>query len=444
MARVDPEPTLLSLLVNPIIFSQVLAHLTVAGLLNLASTSKSFQNLIQHDPTAFRTLDLSTAKGAAVSFELIDRGGEIWRSQRMDEAFTEDDFYCGPVRGIFSSLRRRGLLQHVQTLILDGQAAPADILHEIIHDDSYRVRILSVIGAKHLNEAKFRKVLTYAIRRTRPEGTPRLQGVYIFGTEQRVLPHPPDMNRLRQSDLTERASVGSSWNRRSRDVLSATLEKSSNIWYGTPSRVLPQTWSKSFQDLSSWARVIKDCEGIIAFDAVLCRGPKHWEPSTIEDLDIAHHALDPTIATITLNGCAKCGSMPEGPAYPRNAPSTRLPLLWPPPRTAANIAKAQIPTIQGRRSLDAPLFVRCHQCLISRCCDACFTFWCEDCFEDEELIARVGNQRRELLRAKENHGELDPTDVELNAPGTKVWICCRERSWTVYRCLDTDRVRALH
>ena len=109
----------------------------------------------------------------------------MWRNDRIDESTTHDDFCSGPLRGIFAWFRRVDVLQNVQTLILDGQSAPADILHEIISNQTFRVRILSVIGSQNLHEDKFQQVLKYAVRPNRPKGMPVLKGVYIFGSRAR-------------------------------------------------------------------------------------------------------------------------------------------------------------------------------------------------------------------------------------------------------------------
>ena len=164
-------PTLLDLLFNSIVLQQTCPYLSISGLLSLASTSRSFRALIFSDSGTFRHLDLSTAKGAQVDLAPIDRGGINWRSQRIDESTTEDDFYGGPLRGIFSYLKRTKVLANVHTLILDGASAPAEILREIICEEPYQVKILSVIGSTNLNERKFQQALRYAVRPTRPTGT---------------------------------------------------------------------------------------------------------------------------------------------------------------------------------------------------------------------------------------------------------------------------------
>ena len=180
------ESRLLSLLSNTIVLLHITPYLPISALLRLARASKSFQSLLfSTTSSVFRHLDLSTAKG--ISFEPntlpIDRGGESWRAERMDEALTEEDFYGGPLRGVLSFLRRKTVLQGVQTLILDGVSAPAEILHEVICNIQYRVKILSLIGSKNLNERKLVGTLKYAVRPTRPAGTPSLKGLYIFGTD---------------------------------------------------------------------------------------------------------------------------------------------------------------------------------------------------------------------------------------------------------------------
>lgn len=424
MAYSDRSLTLFSVLLNPLVYSHTLPYLTVSGLLSLAATSRAFRDLVYQDAASFRCLDLSTAKGASAEIEPIDRGGETWRSQRMDEGVTEEDFYCGPLRGIFSSLRKQSLLQHVQTLVLDGQSAPAEILHEIINEPGYSIRILSVVGSKHLNEAKFRQILNYAVRPQRPEGSPRLQGVYIFGTNQsrvqELAPLQPGPS------VTDSESLGSAWNRRSRDALAASLGRSTDIWYAGPGRVLPKT---SGSNLDKWAPVLKACEGVIAFDAILCRGPKHYlDTKDADGAVICRDYVDPAIASTVVAGCENCGSMPEGAIYAYEAPSSCLPLLAPPPRHHSSIIRAQRPNLAGKSALSVPLFARCTECLIQRCCEACFMFWCEDCYDDEAL--KPSNyrelQRTNKLKAKAA-GSSTPEPPSPKKPGTRreCWECGR-------------------
>ncbi len=103
---------------------------------------------------------------------------------RADDALTEDEFYGGPLRGIFAALDRRRWLRAVSTLVLDGLTVTADVVREIIHEDRFAVRVLSLRGCRQLNQRRLCQVLMYAVRASRPAGTPRLRALYVFG--------PPD------------------------------------------------------------------------------------------------------------------------------------------------------------------------------------------------------------------------------------------------------------
>ncbi|MCJ1439553.1 MAG: hypothetical protein MMC23_000032 [Stictis urceolatum] len=379
MAEPWPGNPLLSLLANPLIFDHASAYLTISGLLSLGATSRSFRALIYESPRAFRYLDLSTARGATINIPPIDRGGELWRNERMENGVTEEDFYSGPLRGILSYLRHKNVLNSVQTLILDHQTAPAEVLHEIICSGDYQVQILSLVGAKNLNEIKLRKSLNYAVRPSRPDDAPKLKGLYMFGASH--FSYDPAM----PAGIT--ASMGAQLGQVSQGTDSSAGEGSP--WYSKPGRVIAQT-----KRLDDWAPVLHMCEGIIAFDAVLCRGPKHY-------IDIALDAgaygepkthkvyLEPGIASVALKGCQKCGSIPEGPMHTDKAPSDRLPLLSPPPRYTASIKVAQQP------DKSCELMARCSACLIHRCCEGCFKFWCEACHDGE--IRGGGNESVKVL-----------------------------------------------
>ena len=404
-------PPLLELLSNSLVLYQICPYVPISGLLNLAATSKLFHNFIFGTPNIFRYLDLSTTKGGDVDFAPIDPGGEIWRSERMDEAVTEEDFFAGPLRGIFSTLRRRGVLQDVQTLILDGLSVPAEVVREIICDSPFSIRILSMKGVKNLNERKLKQVLKYACRLGRPEGTPKLRGLYLFGPERckegsspfflqkTVLPSPQGVT------TSVGAQLGTQWNQRSQNALSSVLEPDTDPWY-RPSGVL------SFAEhVAEWADVLSVCRGIIAFDGILCRGPRHG--SLAIGRDSGGHAeklvtrggfMAPTSATVVLGpgGCQSCHSAPEGLAIPGEVPTDYLPLLEPPPRHTSSLHYAQKPPCGMSPSGTSPLLARCKACLVDRWCEGCNKFWCEDCYQTSEISTYTQMQK---VEASEHGGE---------------------------------------
>src|SRR5579871_1043850 len=137
-------PNLLSLLTTSLVLRQTAPYLSVSAIYALATTCKAFHHLVFTSPEFFRYLDLSPIKAAMIDMPPIDTGGINWRAERMDEALTEDEFYSGPIRGIFSNLARRDVLRSVNTMVLDGLAVPADVVREIVIEERYNVRILSI------------------------------------------------------------------------------------------------------------------------------------------------------------------------------------------------------------------------------------------------------------------------------------------------------------
>ncbi|MBE7180507.1 MAG: hypothetical protein INR71_04720, partial [Terriglobus roseus] len=183
---------LLDLLSNSLILHQVAPYLPISAVFALSRTNTRFYRLLLRSAETFRYLDLSRcaslSSGADLQMAPVDRGGTNWRSQRMDEALTEDDFYSGPLRGVFNCLAspRNDVLRNVTTLVLDGLTVTADLVSDILVGDKFNVRILSIREVKHLNERKLRQALWYAVRPGRPEGTPKLKGLYVFGQKEKA------------------------------------------------------------------------------------------------------------------------------------------------------------------------------------------------------------------------------------------------------------------
>lgn len=397
--------SLIELLSNTLILYQTCPYIPISGLLNLAVTSKSFQHLIYTTPNVFRYLDLSTCKGASTEFTPIDAGGEIWRSERMDEAVTEEDFFSGPLRAIFSTLRRRRVLQDVQILILDGLSVTAELIREIVCEEPFNVRILSIRGVKNLNERKLKQVLKYIVRPGRPDGTPKLRGLYFFTSRPSPLhlTKTPPATKVTPSygGVTNSigAQLGSHWNHRSQQALSSVIAPGADPWFRASGAL-------SFAEhVAQWADVLSLCRGLIAFDAILCRGPRHdesrllTEDGMVDQSQVANF-LAPMSATVALgtSGCQICHSTPEGPAFPGTSPSEYLPLLDPPPRHSPSISAAQrIPISSSQPSNSLSLFVRCMPCLADRWCEGCNKFWCESCYQINETSTYTRMQKVEAV-----------------------------------------------
>ncbi|KAI9699890.1 MAG: hypothetical protein M1820_006952 [Bogoriella megaspora] len=401
---------LFDLLSNSLILHQTAPYLPVSARLNLAATSKSFRLLIYNSPDAFRYLDLSGVKSANVPYIPVDTGGINWRSQRIDEAFTEDEFYCGPLRGIFNKLERAKLLGFVQILILDGLTVPADLVREIIAEDRFNVRLLSIRDVDHLNDRKLRQVLEYAVRPTRSEATPKLKALYYFGPKDstcrdRGQPRVAMPGRSSPPAGTTGvmnsvgAQIGAQWNQRSAEALSTAVPDPMDQWYGPSGRMIKPS------KCDAWGETLKACEGIISFDAVLCRGPRHDARVVLRDSSGDPGAafgkvmsfLRPQVASVALGpaGCASCGKAPEGAAVFRSSPLEHLPLISPLPLHSSTVRAATRP-FDETLSSSSKMIARCEDCLRSRWCERCNTWWCEDCYVEPTSRLRSQNLQQDL------------------------------------------------
>ena len=394
MADLNQLPaTLIDVLANSVVLRQLAPCIPIRSLLALSGTDKAIRNIITRQPEPWRHLDLTRIKSMIVDSSPIDRGGMSWRAERMDESVTEDDFYAGPLRGILNGLHFKWLLKYVQTLVLDGLSVPADLVREILAEDRYNVRILSIRECKNLNQAKLQQVLRYIVRPTRAEGTPKLKGLYFFGPKdtmrsvvcqqrETVLPSLGVME-------SQGAQIGAEWNRRSSAALETCICDDETRWYGSTGRALKRP-------LSDWPETLQACKGLIAFDAVLCRGPRH----DISKTD-SQSFLQPAIATVALgsHGCESCGSCPEGPAIFSQSPESHLPLLSPPPTHSSTLHAAQYPQNSASHRSFPPLILRCEDCLRGRWCERCNRFWCEDCYK--EPISRIQRTEMQQLELRE-------------------------------------------
>ncbi|KAK4099419.1 hypothetical protein N658DRAFT_498342 [Parathielavia hyrcaniae] len=405
---------LLQLLVNSLVLSQTAPYLSCYDVLNLAATARAFRFLIYHTPNVFRRLELGNVKTAQFDIDAIDRGGETWRNVQLDENLTEDDFYSGPLRGIFSNLRRLDILRDVQVLSLDGLSVTAELVHDILVDPAFSVRILSIRGVKNLNERKLRSALQYACRSSRPEGMPRLKALYVFGPRESAVPALGAAHeRSGSSSPVSPTTVPPACNSRSHKASTDALDDDSEAWYVRRGSQFPHRISPE------WASTLVACSGIISFDSVLCTGPRHfnspaWGTVNIEALDAAAFSTAPSVphfgvATHSLGGCASCGSAPEGwtvwgeetvacrrdsdgrrTSESSMADLARFPLLAPPPMHSASLHVAMCPAGQTVRSRlpfiptvkqqKARLIPRCFDCIRDRYCGRCHQWWCESCY----------------------------------------------------------------
>lgn len=377
MTSLDSLPvTLIDLLSNSLVLRQLSPYIPVHSLLSLATANKAIRSLITSQPEPWRHLDLTSVKSVNINFESgpIDVGGVSWRAERMDESLTSDDFFSGPLRSIFNRLHSKRILQCVQTMILDGLMVPADLVREIICEERYSVRILSLREAKEPNHSKLQQILRYAVRPTRAEGTPKLKALYFF--QPKDAPRAIAYHQRLESGVplgvmaAEGAQIGAEWNHRSSNALSSSLNDDESKWYGCSGRIMKRP-------VSDWPETLQVCKGLIAFDAVLCRGPQH----DISKTD-SRSFLQPTIATVALGseGCESCGTCPEGPAIFGESAESALPRSSPPPTHSSTVRAAQHPQTENSALGKFPkLILRCEDCLRGRYCERCQRWWCDEC-----------------------------------------------------------------
>lgn len=389
MADIDQLPvTLIDVITNTVILRQLSPYIPIRSLLNLSATNKALREFIFAQPEPWRHLDLTNVRSAIIESSPIDIGGFAWRAERMDESLTEEDFYAGPLRGILGRLHSKRILRNVQTLILDGLSVPADLVREIVAEDRYNVRILSLRESNNLNQSKLQKLLRYITRPTRAEGTPKLRALYFFGPKDSARPVLWQQREKPSASMgvlgSEGAQIGAEWNRKSSAALGTSIRDDESRWYGCTGRVLTRP-------LSEWPETLQACKGLINFDAVLCRGPRHDISKVNSEM-----FLQPAIATVALGerGCEICGSCPESPAIFGESPEYTLPLLSPPPTHSSTLKAAQRPEPIDSRY--PRLILRCEDCLRGRWCERCNRWWCEDCYK--EPINRT--QRTELQQAE--------------------------------------------
>ncbi|KHO01565.1 uncharacterized protein MAM_00566 [Metarhizium album ARSEF 1941] len=357
-------PSLFDILHNSLILRTIAPYLPIYSLLQLSAANHEIRSLIRNTPGVFRHLDLRQVKKAQFYIKPIDNGGQVWRNVQLDENLSEDDFYSGPLRGAFNAIQRQDIWKDVQTLILDGLSVTSDLCHELINDPSYSVRILSIREVENLNQARLREALQYACRPTRPKNSPRLKALYVFGSKE---VHPEMKPGL--PDRESRGAISCRWNHESRQALTSSLERQGDSWWCKRGRVITRPVSQE------WVNCMAACEGIVAFDAVLCRGPRpRTSPAFGRPLMMADN--EPAVATHAVGGCDGCAKAPEGLVSEEHRPPQCLPLLTPLPIMASSVRAATCPSQPGQAFVP-----RCFDCLHERYCACCHRWWCESCFQ---------------------------------------------------------------
>ncbi|KAL9015335.1 MAG: hypothetical protein Q9173_000045 [Seirophora scorigena] len=337
---------LISLLQNSLILSHTVAYLPTLSILSLASTSRSLYSLVYelHPRTVFRRLELHSASPLPHA-DL--------------ECFSE--YKC-------NVLRTKRLLPFVTTLILDSVVdLRIATLREILLDDSYNVRILSIRRRPDMYfDENFLLILHCLINPSRPDRTPKLKGLYYFTRpsqlERYQLPSSRETptDAPRNSHLPEGVTT-TAGSYLGRSTVTAHASEDSTTWTSGYGRIFERNLSSSI----ICAGTMKACQRLIAFDAVLC----HHGPGSKDRPLVANISLGP-------EGCQICHSAPEKPLVFGQSPTHELPLLTPPPLFASTVNAAQ--TVSPGEN--PTFYARCDMCMRDRWCASCNAWWCEDCY----------------------------------------------------------------
>lgn len=401
-------PTLLDLLTNPIISDSLYQYLSRATVFRLIRVGRQYRDIILGTPRVFRFLDLANCKGAYLpSIAPLDNGGHSWRAERIDDNLSWDEFCSASLRFVINKLEKLRILRDVQTLVLDGLGSVTpELLYEIITSDRFNVRLLSIRKCPNINQSRLQHLLAFICRPTRPEGTPRLKGLYFFTDPAHDSRHTLASESSVGITDSDGATLGILPSDKARD-----LADNASRWYSPAGRVI----SVGADVRSSWEETLQTCRGIIAFDAVLCSSMhEHMEPVLHEaSKDFLTNSKPgiSTMATIALGseGCSGCGRAPSGtPVWGQDDPSN-FPLLSPPPRSGKLVDALRPPmaiSASGNR-----LIVSCKWCLVNRHCDSCHRWWCADCYDPKQT-----NKLKNLERLSDAGLLYLPTEEELALP----------------------------
>ncbi|CAF9912488.1 MAG: hypothetical protein ALECFALPRED_008128 [Alectoria fallacina] len=360
VTNVLPGP-LLDLLSNDLILRHTSPYIGLKSLVSLAATSKAYKSLVYDTPQVFQHVDM---QGVNILMGFNVRNFSMG-SRKINE------LYAQRFRMIFTILENRNVIQDVRTLILDGLFVPITIIEDILCNQRYQIRLLSLRDVNISPKDDVLRIIRHLIRPTRPSEKPELRGLYLFG-------HPSGCQELhhfeeviqRPEPISITASVGAQLGAGSYVDYANNFRKLlgrdpySDSPYSAPgtSDVLGAKWVTS-----EWSELLQACVGLIAFDAVLCRHNRE----NVRD-------PRPRLATVRLTGCKSCGTCPEGSAYPGASPADHLPLLSPPPLHTSKVEVAQRIDTNGQSY--PPLIVRCRTCLKDRWCERCNAWWCESCY----------------------------------------------------------------
>ncbi|KAF2398503.1 hypothetical protein EJ06DRAFT_480541 [Trichodelitschia bisporula] len=420
----EPRPTLESLLSNAVVLRQIAPHLPPPARAALRVTSKHLHDIVTYSPDAHRYLDLSHIRrfNSRVLFAPTRR--DITPNDEADSTSTLSQVPNAAVlyrTPLASRLTPHPHLPNVRTLILDTLPITTEFLGPILLNTTslFNLRTLSIRQCPQLEERALARIIRHVVRPDRPAGTPAIKAIYFFGpkdqdqdhapitpapipaarTSPRVVPRP--VSSRSPSPPMGVTRVPSAW-------ANATAPKGGgpahvDKWYAPSGRMVRRTPNEE------WAETLAACAGLIAFDTVLCRGPRH-APDYVVDPNAPHAlaALPPMLATVALgpSGCAKCGETPEGKAHWGDAPPSWLPVLAPVGCHGEEVGRLQRPVCEAGKPMPG-LVARCVECLRERWCERCSKWWCESCYTPGGAgLGEVLGVAETVVEGEHHHGKM--------------------------------------
>ena len=352
-----PNP-LLQLLTNDLILRHTSPYVGIRSLVLLAATSKAFNSLVYNTPQVFQYASMYGTKGLGMVRNIPNTNSKVNRldGQRLGN--------------IFSVLAVRNVMQDVRTLILDRLYVPATLIEDILLNERYQVRLLSLRMIHGSDITDILQILRHVLKSSRKKGMLKLRGLYLFGQPNDIHEacsvHDATVSQETHGITAAMGAQLGAGSHMDHDDFRKHLRE--DPYYDSVYGVQRMSDFLRGADVQSgWPELLEACAGLIAFDAILCR---HNRESVSEPRS--------SLATVRLAGCKSCGTCPEGPAYPGSSPADHIPLLSPLPLHSSRVEVAQC--IETKCQPYPPLIVRCRTCLKDRWCERCNFWWCESCY----------------------------------------------------------------
>lgn len=312
--------SLIDILSNEYLLLATTPYLLPTELLALARCSHSYYSLVTHSRSVWRHLNLSAPPRALPS-----------HSSTAIALRSPTPIYQTELTTLLS---KPFVLRDVKTLVLDGLPVTADLLRGLLTAPEYRIQLLSIRECSQINERELMVLFKFITSPKREHG-PTLKGCYYFGNMD-----APGGNMDAPGGILPSLS-------KARDP-------------GAKGRFLGDKIN------ADWVDVVRQCQGLIAFDTRLCHGPRHEEGN-------ANYAQS-QLANVRLSACcAGCGSAAEARGS-QDAPSV---VAAPVPITTSDL---RVACRTACRQQDDVLW--CESCVKDRWCESCDKWWCETCTED--------------------------------------------------------------